>query len=58
MVGALFGALLSSLTALGLYLLIGQWFPREAAFSAVLTALPWLLGGWVAYTHPAGAARL
>ncbi|MBK1647190.1 hypothetical protein [Rhabdochromatium marinum] len=48
-VGALLGAALSALDAIGLYGLIGLWFPREAAASAVLTALPWLLAGWVAY---------
>lgn len=47
--GALMGGLLALLDAAGLYWIIGLWFPREAAASAVLTALPWLLGGWIAY---------
>lgn len=47
--GALMGGLLALLDAIGLYWIVGLWFPREAALSAVLTALPWLLGGWVAY---------
>ena len=47
--GALMGALLAVLDALALYGIIGYWFPQEAAVSAVLTALPWLLGGWIGY---------
>ena len=47
--GALMSGLLALLVAAGLYLVISGWFPHEAAVSAVLTALPWLLGGWVAY---------
>ncbi len=48
-VGAGVGAVLAVLDAAGLYGIIALFFPREAAASAVLTALPWLLGGWVAY---------
>jgi hypothetical protein len=47
--GALMGGLLALLDAGALYLIVGNWFPREGAVSAVWTALPWLLGGWVAY---------
>jgi hypothetical protein len=47
--GAGMGLWLSVLDAAGLYGIIGLYFPQEAAASAVLTALPWLLGGWVAY---------
>ncbi|EXJ14189.1 hypothetical protein [Imhoffiella purpurea] len=47
--GALMGGLLALLDGAGLYWIISIWFPREAAESALLTALPWLLGGWVAY---------
>ncbi len=63
--GALMGALLALLDAAGLYWIVSLWFPHEAAISAVLTALPWLLGGWVAYfavtlalLEPARARRL
>lgn len=63
--GALMGGLLALLDLAGLYWIVGRWFPREAAASAVLTALPWLLGGWVAYfgttlalLEPARARRL
>jgi len=63
--GALMGAVLALLDAFALYWIIGRWFPREAAVSAVLTALPWLLGGWVGYfgatlalLEPAVARRL
>jgi hypothetical protein len=48
-VGAALGGILALLDAAALYWIVGRWFPREAAASAVLTALPWLLGGWVAY---------
>ncbi len=47
--GTLMGGLLVLLDATGLYLIVAGWFPQEAAVSAVLTALPWFLGGWVAY---------
>jgi hypothetical protein len=47
--GAGLGLVLSVLDAAGLYGIVRLFFPREAAVSAVLTALPWLLGGWVAY---------
>jgi hypothetical protein len=47
--GALMGAALSALDAAGLYWSVRAFFPHEAAVSAVLTALPWLLGGWVGY---------
>jgi len=47
--GALMGGLLALLDAGALYLIVGTWFPHEGAVSAVRTALPWLLGGWVAY---------
>ena len=47
--GALMSGLLALLVAAGLYLVVAGWFPHEAAVSAVLTSLPWLLGGWVAY---------
>jgi hypothetical protein len=47
--GAGVGGLLALLDVAGLYGVITLFFPREAAASAVLTALPWLLGGWVAY---------
>ncbi|MCB1754122.1 MAG: hypothetical protein KDJ38_01285 [Gammaproteobacteria bacterium] len=47
--GALAGAVLALLNLAGLYLIMANWFPHEAARSAVLTALPWLLAGWVAY---------
>lgn len=47
--GAGLGLVLSVLDAAGLYGIMRLFFPREAAASAVLTALPWLLGGWVAY---------
>lgn len=47
--GAGLGLVLSVLDAAGLYGIMRLFFPREAAVSAVLTALPWLLGGWVAY---------
>lgn len=63
--GAFMGALLALLDAVGLYWIVRLWFPHEAALSAVLTALPWLLGGWVAYfavtlalLEPARARRL
>ncbi|NCC41464.1 MAG: hypothetical protein EOM21_18975 [Gammaproteobacteria bacterium] len=63
--GALLGGLLALLDGVGLYWIVGRWFPHEAAVSAVLTALPWLLGGWVAYfgttlalLEPARARRL
>ncbi|AHF02728.1 hypothetical protein MARPU_01800 [Marichromatium purpuratum 984] len=48
-IGAALGGALALLDAAALYTLVGLWFPHEAAFSALLTALPWLLGGWVAY---------
>jgi hypothetical protein len=48
-VGAALGGLLALLDAAALYWIVARWFPHEAAASAVLTALPWLLGGWVAY---------
>jgi hypothetical protein len=47
--GALMGGLTALLDAVGLYWIVSLWFPQEAAVSAVLTALPWFLGGWVAY---------
>ncbi len=47
--GAGMGALLAALDIAALYGVVRSFFPREAAWSAVLTALPWLLGGWVAY---------
>lgn len=48
-IGASLGLLLAALDAAGLYWIVGRWFPHEAAVSAVLTALPWLLGGWIGY---------
>ncbi|NBC47561.1 MAG: hypothetical protein GVY22_06145 [Gammaproteobacteria bacterium] len=63
--GALMGAVLALLDALALYWIVGQWFPHEAAVSAVRTALPWLLGGWIGYfgatlalLEPAASRRL
>ncbi|PLW76612.1 hypothetical protein [Cohaesibacter celericrescens] len=47
--GALMGGLIMVVYAVGLYFIISGWFPEEAAVSAVLTAAPWLLAGWVAY---------
>jgi hypothetical protein len=47
--GAGLGLLLSVLDAAGLFAIMAVFFPPEAAASAVLTTLPWLLGGWVAY---------
>lgn len=47
--GALMGALLALLNVAALYISVRLWFPPEAVTSALLTALPWLLGGWVAY---------
>ncbi|MEA3638900.1 MAG: hypothetical protein VBE63_03030 [Lamprobacter sp.] len=47
--GALMGALLALLDAAALYWIIASWFPHEAAVSALRTALPWLLGGWIGY---------
>lgn len=47
--GALLGGALACLNLVGLYLVVLTWFPHEAAVSAVMTALPWCLGGWVAY---------
>ena len=47
--GAGAGLVLALLDAAGLYGIVSLFFPREAAASAVLTALPWLLGGWVSY---------
>ncbi len=47
--GALMGGALILLDLFGLYLVVAAWFPHEAALSAVLTVLPWCLGGWVAY---------
>ncbi len=47
--GALMGGVLILLDLIGLYLVVAAWFPHEAALSAVMTALPWCLGGWVAY---------
>lgn len=47
--GAALGALLAALDLVGLYWIVARYFPAEAAVSAVLTALPWFLGGWVAY---------
>lgn len=47
--GAGVGALLAVLDMTGLVLSVAAFFPREAAWSALSTALPWFLGGWVAY---------
>jgi hypothetical protein len=47
--GAVMSGLLALLVAFGLYAIVLIWFPHEAAVSAVLTSLPWLLGGWVTY---------
>ncbi len=47
--GAIMSGLLALIDAIGLYFIVLTWFPQEAAVSAVLTALPWFLGGWVAY---------
>lgn len=47
--GALMGGLIMAMDAVGLYLIMSGWFPGEAAWSAVLTASPWFLAGWIAY---------
>ena len=47
--GALMGGIIMLIDAVGLYFIIAGWFPEEAAVSAVMTAAPWFLAGWVAY---------
>ena len=47
--GILMGGLIGLMDALGLYLIIATFFPAEAAMSALLTAAPWFLAGWVGY---------
>lgn len=49
MFGALMSGIIALMDAIGLYFVIAGWFPHEAAVSAVLTAVPWLQAGWVAY---------
>lgn len=47
--GGLMAGVIMAIDAVGLYCIMSGWFPKEAAWSAVLTAAPWFLGGWVAY---------
>jgi hypothetical protein len=47
--GAVMSGVLAVIDAIGLYLIVLQWFPHEAAVSAVLTAIPWFQAGWIAY---------
>lgn len=42
-------AVIGVLDAFLLYAIIGIYFPHEAAMSALLTALPWLLAGLITY---------
>ncbi|MTI17471.1 hypothetical protein E1162_09495 [Rhodobacteraceae bacterium RKSG542] len=48
-IGAALGAVIAFIIAIGLFCIVTLWFPFEAGVSAVLTAAPWLLAGWVAY---------
>ncbi len=47
--GLLGVAVIGMLDAFMLYTIIARFFPREGAESALLTALPWLFSGLVAY---------
>ncbi|WP_316858211.1 hypothetical protein [uncultured Cohaesibacter sp.] len=47
--GALMGGVIALIDMASLYLIIKGWFPTEAAASALLTAAPWFLAGWVSY---------
>jgi len=49
LIGLFAVALIGMLDAFFLYAIIGIFFPHEAAMSALLTAMPWLWAGLVAY---------
>jgi hypothetical protein len=49
LIGLFAVALIAMLDAFFLYAIIGIFFPHEAAMSALLTAMPWLWAGLVAY---------
>ena len=53
LIGLLAVAIIGVLNASLLYAVIGTFFPHEAAMSALLTAMPWLLAGLVAYVGTA-----
>ena len=56
LIGLISVVVIGVLDALLLYAIIGIFFPHEAALSALLTALPWLWAGLVAYLGAALAA--
>ena len=56
LIGLISVAVVGALDAFLLYAVIGIFFPHEAAMSALLTALPWLWAGLIAYMGTALAA--